>query len=115
MILYATKIFLSAILILVISELSKRTGFWGALLASLPLVSLISIGWIYFETRDIEKIRSFSYGIFWLVLPSLAFFLILPACLQKLSFLASFAIAVFSTLALYAVMLWTLPKIGIKL
>ena len=75
---YAIKIFISAIIIVSVSEVAKRSIFLGAVTASLPLVSLLSICWLYHETRDIEKISLLSWEIFWLVIPSLAFFAVLP-------------------------------------
>ena len=113
--LYVVKIIVSALLILLISELVKKTGFWGALLASLPIVSIISIIWIYVETKDISRIRDFSYDVFWLVLPSLGFFILLPFCLQKVNFTVSMIISSFGTILLYATFLWMLPKLGIKI
>ena len=112
---YVAKIVVSALLILAITELTKRGGIWGALLASLPLVSLISILWIYYDTRDVERIRTFSLGVFWLVLPSLGFFIVLPVCLRRCNFAASMLIAIGATMLLYLVLLWVLPKLGLRL
>lgn len=80
---YAVKLLLSAVLIVLISELAKRNTLAGALLASLPLTSLLAFIWIYWETRDTARIATLSLDIFWLVLPSLALFLALPWLLRQ--------------------------------
>ena len=116
MIYYLTKVFISAILIVVISEISKRSSFMGALLASIPLVSVMAILWLYIDTKDIEKISNLSVSIFWLVLPSLALFVSLPLLLkQGLGFYLSLLISVAITAACYAILVFTLNHYNIKL
>ena len=61
---YLLKIALSALMIVAITEATKRLGFWGALLAALPVLSLISMFWIYWETKDTEKIGSSAKSVF---------------------------------------------------
>lgn len=112
---YLLKLLLSAALIVVISEISKRTGYIGGLIASLPLVSLLAIGWMWFETHDTAKIADFSRSVFWFVLPSLLFFILLPWLMPKLGFYASLAIACLATAAGYAAMAAALAKAGINL
>ena len=92
-------------MVLAITEATKRFGFWGSLLASLPLMSLISIIWIYADTKDVHKISAFSIQVFWFVLPSLALFLSLPWLLARFSFTISLISACMLTLILYLVML----------
>ena len=112
---YLVKLLLSAGLIVAISEISKRTGYLGGLLASLPLVSLLAIGWMWFETHDAAKIADFSRSVFWFVLPSLLFFIMLPWLLPKIGFYGALAIACVATAAGYAVMSAALAKAGISL
>jgi uncharacterized membrane protein (GlpM family) len=76
------KIFLSATLIVSIAEISKRNSFLASLLASLPLVSLLSFVWIYIDTKDTEHIATLANSILWLVIPSLVLFLTLPPLLR---------------------------------
>jgi len=80
---YAIKVLISSILIVLISELAKKSGVLAGLLASIPLVSFLAIIWLYIETRDIPKIRQLSSDIFWLVLPSLSFFVVFPWLLGR--------------------------------
>ncbi len=79
---YALKILLSAGIIVAVSELAKRSTLLAAVLASLPLTSLLALVWIYIESGEVDKIVQLSTEIFWLVIPSLALFLILPWCLK---------------------------------
>ena len=65
-----------------VTELSKRYHFLAALLVSLPLTSIVALSFVYLETKDIAKVSELSTGIFWLVIPSLAFFLCLPFFLK---------------------------------
>ena len=116
MLYYGIKLALSALIIVAVSELAKRQPTWGGLLASLPLVSLLAMVWLYVDTRDVGKVAELSLSIFWLVLPSLAFFLVLPLLLrQGLGFVASLALAALVTMAAYALMLAGLKHFGVSL
>ena len=77
------KVLLSAIVIVAVSEAAKRSTFIGALIASLPLTSLLAFVWLYAETGDIAKISTLSTEIFWLVIPSLVLFLLLPLFIKS--------------------------------
>lgn len=104
---YVTKIAISAITIVVISEAAKRSSLVGALVASLPLTSLLAIIWMHVEKSDSRQIGELSRSIFWLVLPSLAFFLIFPALLEKgWTFWSSMGVSVSITIGLYVLLLW---------
>ena len=110
------KVTTSALLIVAISEVSKRATTLGALLASLPLVSLLAMMWLYIDTGDRSKVADLASSIFWLVLPSLALFLILPVLLRAgRAFWPSLAISSVVTAALYLGEVWLLRRIGIEL
>lgn len=112
--LYLLKVVISAILIVAISEVSKRESLLGALIASLPIVSLLAIVWLYVDTRDTGKIAEVSMGIFWLVLPSLSLFVTLPWMLRaKYDFWVSLVTAIVVMLACYLVMMTLLKKLGV--
>jgi len=109
---YLLKIALSALMIVAITEAMKRWGLVGALLASLPLLSLISMVWIYWETKDTEKIASFSLQVFWFVIPSLGLFGTLPWLLGRYSFFASLGLASMVAILLYLAMLGIFKLLG---
>lgn len=77
------KTVVSALLIAAASEAAKRSSILGALIASLPLTSLLTIGWICAESRDGARIAAFSDGVFWAVLASLPMFLVLSWAIKK--------------------------------
>jgi hypothetical protein len=79
---YLVRIALTALVVVGVAELGKRSSFWGAVLASLPLTSLLAFIWLYVESGDREAVARLSTSIFWLVLPSLPLFLVLSALLR---------------------------------
>lgn len=80
---FALKLVLSALIIAGASELGKRSTTAGAILISLPLSSLLGVTWLYVETKDPARAAAMTGGIFWALLPSLVFFLVLPALLRR--------------------------------
>ena len=112
---YIIKTLISAVLIVAVAEISKRSSFIGALLASLPLVSVLAMIWLYIDTKDTGKVASLATSIFWLVLPSLSLFITLPMLLRtKLNFYFSLVASIVVMLACYGAMLVVLKKFGIK-
>ena len=106
MLYYTIKIMLSALILVAVSEIAKRSSLLGALLASLPLTSLLAFVWLYLETGDVQKIANLSSDVFWLVLPSLALFLVLPILLKMgWGFWLGLSVAVLATAACYGIML----------
>ena len=110
------KIIITSLLIVAISELSKRSSLLGALLASLPLTSVLAMLWLYIDTKDTEKVADLAAGIFWLVIPSLVFFISLPILLKKgVVFYLSMGLSMSATAACYFLMIAILTRYGIKL
>ncbi len=108
------KVAITAVLVVAISEVAKRSSLLGALLASLPLTSLLAIIWLWHDTGDSEQIASLTLGIFWLVLPSLVFFIVLPVMLRSdWAFWPSLAISAGLTAAAYFAMVRILARFGI--
>lgn len=104
---YAAKVLVTAVVVVAVSEISKRSTVWGALLASLPLTSLLAFVWLYADTRDAGRVAALSQEIFWLVLPSLPLFLVLPVLLRLgWNFWLSLAAACAVAAACYLAMLW---------
>ncbi len=82
MIYLAIKFATTAFIVVLVSELAKRSTIAGDILASIPTVSVLAMIWIYVETRDTQRLASFSTDVVWLVLPSLVLFGVLPALLR---------------------------------
>jgi hypothetical protein len=116
MLYYATKLLLSAAIIVAVSEVAKVNVTLGALIKSLPLVSILAMIWLYVDTHDAGRISQLSIGTFWLVLPTLPMFLVLPALLRHgLGFYASLAISVMVMVACYLVAVPLLSRFGIEI
>ena len=108
------KVGISALLIAAISELGKRSSLMAALLASLPLISVMAMVWLFVETRDVQKIIDLANGILWLILPSLALFVALPLLLRKgVDFYLAMAISLAITITCYFLMLRVLKYFGV--
>jgi len=113
---YILKVALSAVVIVSVSEVAKRSSLFGALIAALPLTSLLAILWMYVEKVETEKIAQLSRSIFWLVLPSLVFFLAFPYLLHRgLHFWVSFVLSVTMTIGIYFLLLWILKAYNISI
>jgi uncharacterized membrane protein (GlpM family) len=117
MTLYLIKVLVSAIVIVAVTELSKRGGtFWGGLLASLPVTSLLAFIWLYAETRNAAQIGSLSTAIFWLVLPSLTLFITLPMLLNRgVGFPLALSIGIAVMVAAYLLTAAVVSRFGIKI
>ncbi len=110
------KALISGLLVLAVSETSKRSPSLGALIASLPLVSVLAMIWLWRDTQDSERIAAHAQATFWYVLPSLPMFLVLPALLRAgMPFYGALALCCAMTMALYAAMVWALKIFGISL
>ena len=116
MLLFVLKAAVSGLLVALISTIAKRYPGWGGLIASLPLVSLLSMLWLYGETRDGERVAQLSIGAFWFFLPSIPMFLIITKMLRSgVSFPVTMAVAIGVTILLYVAMNWVAPRTGIPL
>ncbi len=113
---YLIKIIVTAALIVAISEISKRSSFVGALLASFPLISVFAMLWLYIDTKDITKVSALATSVFWLVLPSLVLFITLPLLLKHgHNFYVSICISIGVTVCCYWLMVTVLNHYGVKL
>lgn len=116
MIYYIIKVLLSSVTIVAISEISKRSTMAGSILASIPIVSLLAFVWMYIDTRNTAKIAELSQGIFWLVIPSLLFFILFPALLKRnIDFWLALGLSLTTMVLGYFVMLFILKKAGIQI
>ena len=113
---YLVKIIITTTLIVLISEIARRSSFIAALLASIPLISVLAMMWLYVDTKDVNKVSELATSVFWLVIPSLALFIALPLLLkQGVHFYISMSIAIAVTIGCYGLMVYILDYFGIKL
>jgi hypothetical protein len=109
------KVLISAILIAAVSEIARRSTTFGALVASLPLTSVLAMIWLYRETGDAAQVAALSSEVFWLVLPSLVLFIVLPLLIRRgMHFYPALGISAACTIAGYGVMTLVLQRFALK-
>jgi len=116
MLYFGIKTLITAVIVVAVSELAKRLPLMGAIIASLPLTSVLAMSWLYFDTKDIERVSSLSWNLFWVVVPSLSFFVALPVLLkQGFRFFPSMLISCVILFISYSGYIWMLRKLGIQI
>ena len=116
MLYFVIKAAVSGLIVAAVSEIARRHPGWGGLVASLPLTSLLAMLWLWRDTGESEHVAALAGSTLWFILPSLPLFIALPFLLRSgVGFWASMGLAIAGTLALYALMFWAAPRIGIKL
>jgi len=110
------KAVISGILIALASYMARRVPAVGALIASLPLVAVMAMIWLWREKPDAEAMAAFSNATFWYVMPSLPMFLAIPAMLRHgVSFWLSLGLGCALTVALYGLLTLLAPRFGLPL
>ncbi len=116
MIYLLVKALLSGLIVAAASEIARRWPGAGALIVSLPLVSLLAMIWLWRDTGDSTRIAALSESTFWYFLPSMPMFLALPAMLRAgFGFWLALMLACALTVALYLAMIWIGPRFGLRL
>jgi hypothetical protein len=110
------KALLSGIIVMAVSEIARRSPAFGALVVSLPLVSLLAIIWLWRDTRDVQRIANHAEATFWYVIPSLPMFLVLPWLLRSgMVFWAALAASCLMTVLLYGLTVLVAARFGVRL
>jgi hypothetical protein len=100
----------------IVSEVAKRYPGYGGLIASLPLVSVLGMIWLWRDTHDPGRMAAHVTGTLWFIAPSLPMFVLIPALLKRgLAFWPALVSGCALTIALYAVMVWAAPRFGVRL
>lgn len=116
MLYFALKCLISGLLVAGASTLARRLPGIGALVASLPLVSVLGMIWLWRDRPDPMNMADHAQATFWFVLPSLPMFLLMPWLLRRaVGFWPALAAGCLLTVALYAAMTWVAPRIGLRL
>jgi hypothetical protein len=111
-----TKSALSCVIIAIASEVARRWPGWGALIVSLPLVSVLAMIWLWRDTRDPMRLAAHAEATFWFVLPSLPMFLLIPLMIRQGSpFWLALAAGCVLTISLYLAMIGLGPRFGLRL
>lgn len=110
------KALMSGIIVALVSEIARRNPGFGGLVASLPLISVLGMIWLWRDTADPVRMAAHAEATFWYVLPSLPMFLLIPALLrQGVTFWVALLAGCLLTMALYAGMIWAGPRFGLRL
>ena len=109
------KTLLTAIIIIAISEIARRSSLVAGILASIPLTSVLALTWLYFDTKNIGHVVDLSNSVLLLIPPSLTFFLVLPLALKRLDFMYSLFFSILSTALVYWIYISLLSRFGIRL
>ena len=98
---YFIKVFISSGIIVLVSEIAKKNTLFGGLIASIPLVSVLSMIWLYIDTNDIDKVKALANGILWMIFPSISLFIVLPILINcGIKFYLSLTISILITMGL---------------
>ena len=109
------KYLLTAGVVVLISEVAKRSDRLGGLIAALPLVTVLALIWLYVENQSSEKISNHAYYTFWYVLPTLPMFLIFPYLLKKFGFWVTLSLSMVITLIIFYIFAKVMKSFGIEL
>ena len=105
------KAALSGVIVMMVSEVARRSPGIGGLIASLPLISVLAVIWLWRDTADAERIATHLESTFWYVLPSLPMFLVMPALLRYgVSFWTALALSCVLTMTLYWITVWLMTR-----
>ena len=110
------KAAISGVIVAVVSETARRSPGLGALIVSLPLVSILGMIWLWRDTHDPQRMATHVGATFWYVLPSMPMFLLMPALIRRgVGFWPALGAGCLLTVALYAVMVAVGPRLGLRL
>ena len=110
------KLFISSVIIVIVSEIAKKNTFLGGLIVSIPLISILSMIWLYMDTKNIENVISLSNSILWMVIPSLALFIVFPILLKAgVNFYVGMGLSISITMGCYGLTIFILARLGIEL
>lgn len=109
------KYAITAGLIVLISEVAKRSDKLGALIAALPMVTILAMIWLYVEKQPDAKIANHAWYTFWYVVPTLPMFLIFPALLSRIGFWPTLAASALITVICFVVFALVVKRFGVEL
>jgi hypothetical protein len=110
-----TKYFLTAAVVVLVSELAKRSDKLGGFVAALPLVTFLALIWLYVENQPQQKIANHAWYTFWYVVPTLPMFLAFPVLLPRIGFWPTLLACVFITVVCFGLFALLVRRFGINL
>ena len=110
-----TKYLLTAAMVVFISEVAKRSDKLGGFIAALPVMTLLTLTWLYIENQPEEKIANHAYYTFWYVIPTLPMFLLFPYLLPKLGFWMTMGACVVATVICFGLFTLAMKAFDVQL
>jgi F0F1-type ATP synthase assembly protein I len=110
-----TKYLTTAAVVVLVSEIAKRSDKFGGLVAALPLVTLLTLIWLHIENQPASKIANHAWYTFWYVVPTLPMFLAFPVLLPRLGFWPTLLASVVITLICFGLFALAVRRFGIEL
>ena len=110
-----TKYLLTAGIVVLVSEVAKRSDKLGGFIAALPLITLLTLTWLFIENQSEEKIANHAYYTFWYVIPTLPMFLLFPYLLPKLGFWLTMGASVVVTVVSFGLFALLMKSFGVQL
>lgn len=110
-----TKYLITAAVVVLITEVAKRSDKLGGLVAALPMVTILALIWLYVENQSTEKIANHAWYTFWYVVPTLPMFLAFPWLLPRIGFWPTLAASVVITVVCFGLFALLVKRFGIEL
>ncbi|MDP2072050.1 DUF3147 family protein [Methylotenera sp.] len=109
------KYLITAGVVVLVSEFAKRSDKLGGLVAALPMVTVLTLIWLYVEQQPTSKIANHAYYTFWYVLPTLPMFLLFPYLLPKIGFVFTLISCVIFTMLMFFLFALVVKQFGVNL
>lgn len=110
-----TKYAITAAIVVVVSEVAKRSDKLGAFIASLPMVTVLALIWLHVEHQPEQKLANHAWYTFWYVIPTLPMFLVFPFLLPRWGFWPTLAACLVLTIACFGLFALLVRRFGIEL
>jgi uncharacterized membrane protein (GlpM family) len=110
-----TKYLLSAAVVVVVSEIARRSDRLGAFIAAMPLVTVLALIWLHVESQPVDKIANHAWYTFWYVIPTLPMFLAFPLLLPRIGFWPTLLACIVLTVVCFGLFALVLRRFGIDL
>lgn len=110
-----TKYLITAGVVVLISELAKRSDKLGGLIAALPMITVLTLIWLYIEKQPETKIANHAWYTFWYVVPTLPMFLIFPILLSRIGFWPTLFASVVITVICFSAFAFVMRRFGVEL
>ena len=110
-----TKYLLTAAMVVFVSEVAKRSDKLGGFIAALPLMTILTLIWLYIERQPEDKIGNHAYYTFWYVIPTLPMFLLFPYLLPKIGFWMTIGVSVIVTVICFGLFALLMKNFGVEL